>query len=30
MGCCRDQSAYNTVGKQAAAFIADFFDSDSC
>lgn len=24
------QSAYNTVGKQAAAFIADFFDSASC
>lgn len=24
------QSAYNTVGKQAAAFIADSFDSASC
>ena len=24
------QSAYNTVGKQAAAYIADFFDSASC
>lgn len=24
------QSAYNTVEKQAAAFIADFFDSASC
>ena len=24
------QSAYNTVGKQAASFIADFFENASC